>query len=302
MSKNYSASNSWLIISTTMILLTFPFALRLLAASDKSNYNNFQEALSKSVNLQEKGFSLVFDRSNIEDDFSSLGNSLLPQIARKETEEDSDIEVPNRGRPGNRGDGGGRPANPRCPQMKQPLLALVPQTNWGETLASHPTFWLYVPSNGYMTFVLEDEKTQKKVYKAKFDVESNAGIISFKLPSDAPSLEVGKVYLWQALFYCDKNQEDFDFSVNAFILRVQKTDTLISQLKSAKTPKEKINVYAKNGLWHETITGLGNLRRNNTQYKWVKVRWNRLLEQDEIRFKKYDLTSEPIQNCCNIGK
>ena len=26
------------------------------------------------------------------------------------------------------------------------------------------------------------------------------------------------------------------------------------------------------GLWHETITGLGNLRRNNTQYKWVKVR------------------------------
>ena len=26
------------------------------------------------------------------------------------------------------------------------------------------------------------------------------------------------------------------------------------------------------GLWHETITGLGNLRLNNTQYKWVKVR------------------------------
>ena len=74
MSKNYSASNSWLIISTTMILLTFPFALRLLAASDKSNYNNFKDALSKSVNLQEKGLSLVFDRSNIEDDFTAPNN------------------------------------------------------------------------------------------------------------------------------------------------------------------------------------------------------------------------------------
>ena len=42
-----------------------------------------------------------------------------------------------------------------CLQMKKPLLALIPQTNLGYTLASHPTFWLYIPglSNSINFFV-----------------------------------------------------------------------------------------------------------------------------------------------------
>ena len=301
MSKNYSASNNWLIISTTMILLTFPFPVRLLAASDKSNYNNFKEALSKSVNLQEKGLSLVFDRSNIEDDFSSLGNSLLPQIARKETEEDSDIEIPGESRPGNRGDGGGRdPNNPPelCPQMEKPFLALVPQSNFGYTLASYPTFWLYIP--GYsqsINFALEDEATGKEIYGTKFNVKSERGIISLKLPSAAPPLKVGQQYRWRFVFDCGDGPEDL--SVDGVVERMAPSNSLTSQLNSATTAMERINIYGKNGLWHETITELGNLRRSVPDDVAIAARWKSLLEQDYIRFPDYDLTLEKIQNCCN---
>ena len=303
MSKNYSASNSWLIISTTMILLTFPFALRLLAASDKSNYNNFQEALSKSVNLQEKGFSLVFDRSNIEDDFSSLGNSLLPQIARKETEEDSDIEIPGESRPGNRGDGGGRdPNNPPelCPQMEKPFLALVPQSNFGYTLASHPTFWLYIP--GYsdsINFTLKDEDTGEEIYQTKFNLESEQGIISLKLPSAAPRLKVGKEYRWRFVFNCRNDPKNL--FVEGVVARKATTENLTSQLNSAATVMEMIDIYEENGLWHETITTLGNLRRSYPDNVAIAARWKRLLERDDIRFPNYALTDKEIQYCCNIG-
>ncbi|NER02749.1 MAG: hypothetical protein F6K17_09005, partial [Okeania sp. SIO3C4] len=46
-----------------------------------------------------------------------------------------EFEIPTKSRPANRGDAGGRPGNappPKlCPQMEKPLLALVPQTNFG---------------------------------------------------------------------------------------------------------------------------------------------------------------------------
>ncbi|NET46417.1 DUF928 domain-containing protein [Okeania sp. SIO2B3] len=39
---------------------------------------------------------------------------------------------------------------------------------------------------------------------------------------------------------------------------------------------EKIDIYAENGLWHETITELGNSRRSNPDDTAIAARWNSL--------------------------
>ncbi|MDJ0519303.1 MAG: DUF928 domain-containing protein [Trichodesmium sp. MO_231.B1] len=217
-----------------------------------------------------------------------------------------EFKIPTTSRPGDRGDGGGRdpkdPNNPPklCPQMEKPLLALIPQSNLGYTLASHPTFWLYIP--GYsksINFTLIDEATGKEIYQTKFNFEFERGIISLKLPSAAPPLKVGKQYRWRFVFDCGSGADNLP--VDGVVERVAATDSLTSRLNSAATVMEKIDIYAALGLWYETITELGNLRRSNPDDVAIKARWNSLLQQDYIRFPDYDLTSERIQDCCNVG-
>ena len=187
-----------------------------------------------------------------------------------------------------------------CPQMKKPLLALIPQTNLGYTLASHPTFWLYIP--GYsdsINFTLKDKDTGEEIYQTKFNVESEEGIISLKLPSFVPRLKLGKEYRWRFVFNC--RNEPKNLSVEGVVARKATTENLTSQLNSAATVMEMIDIYEENGLWHETITTLGNLRRSYPDNVAIAARWKRLLERDDIRFPNYDLTDKEIQYCCNIG-
>ena len=215
-----------------------------------------------------------------------------------------EFKIPTKSRPGDRADGTSRDPNappPKlCPQMEKPLLALVPETNFGQTLAIHPTFWLYIP--GYsksIDFTLIDEVTGDKIYQTNFNVESEQGIISLKLPSAAPPLKVGKQYRWKFVFDCGEGAEDL--SVDGVVERVPASDRLTSQLSSATTVMEKIDIYAENGWWHETITELGNLRRSNPDDTAIAAKWNSLWQQDYIRFDYYDLTLEPIQDCCDVG-
>ena len=67
------------------------------------------------------------------------------------------------------------------------------------------------------------------------------------------------------------------------------------------TVMEKIDIYAENGLWHETITELGNLRRSSPDDVAIANKWNSLWQQENIRFEDYDLTLEQIQDCCDVG-
>ncbi|MEB3342381.1 DUF928 domain-containing protein [Okeania sp.] len=71
----------------------------------------------------------------------------------------------------------------RAPPMEKPLLVLVPKINLGQTLASHPTFWLYIPGvSKSIDFRLIDDnsETGEKIYQTNLKVESEPGIISFQ--------------------------------------------------------------------------------------------------------------------------
>ncbi|HAX80584.1 MAG TPA: hypothetical protein DCY88_33300 [Cyanobacteria bacterium UBA11372] len=163
---------------------------------------------------------------------------LLPEVLK--------YEPPLRGAPGNRGD-----ATSRLPYD---FLVIVPATNFGLTAAAYPTFWLYVPtpppSSIPLELVLRDEQ-QNAVYRTTFELNREAGIVSFRLPEAAPPLEIGKKYHW--FFFWDKVARD------SWIERVAMPPELESQLKNA-TPRKRIHLLAKNGLWYESFTELAEFR------------------------------------------
>ncbi|MDJ0517495.1 MAG: DUF928 domain-containing protein [Trichodesmium sp. MO_231.B1] len=179
------------------------------------------------------------------------------------------------------------------PNDKKPFLVLIPpEYDTVATLASNPTFWLYIPRSSSINFVLKDFDGNKIIYETKFNVESKPGFISWQLPSSAPPLE--NFYNWEFTFDCG---DDSDVIVQGSIFREETTDSLISELKSAETVIDKIDIYQNNILFPESVNELVNLRRSNPDDPGIKDRFKILLG------KWYnDLIDDPIQDCCEIGK
>lgn len=212
--------------------------------------------------------------------------------------------LPSRGAPGRRK---GAASRGECPSVSKPLTALVPATGesssesrgklavataksvLGLTAAEHPTFWFYVPytlaSERSTEFVLLDEQNNY-VYKSTFTPTGVPGIISFRLPSTAAPLELGKMYHWYFLVNCDPDDPVF---VEGWIQRVALNPVLSQQLAVAP-PRERVDLYATNGIWYEALTTLAELYRATPADTRLATDWTTLLQAVDLN----NITSEPL--------
>jgi hypothetical protein len=201
--------------------------------------------------------------------------------------------------PGNRVGGGKRGCgniNQQLTTSKQKgLTALVPVYQFpnaelvlGLTTTSHPTFWFYVPDVTIVSadFVLQNE-AEETIYQSPISLSRTPGIISLPLPSKAPSLEIGKRYHWYFNIYC--NQEQSPIFVSGWIKRIELNPVLKSQLENA-TLKQRVTLYAANGIWYESLSTSAELRRINPKH----ADWTRILQAVSLN----DIASEPIVDCC----
>lgn len=217
-------------------------------------------------------FSLFFTWVMVSPEFTG-GQQPLPEKHK----------LPERGAPGNRRDSGHRDPNP-CD-----FLVLTPEKNWGSTAAANPTFWLYIPhkidSSLPLELVLRDVKYDV-VYRQIFRITQGEGIVSLQIPKETSPLQVGNQYKWQ--FFC-KN-----YSNDGWIARVALEKEVEEQLQQA-TPRERVLIFAQQGLWFETFTELAELRRKSTNAQLDKD-WLSLLEHPMVRLQ--EIASEPLLPCC----
>jgi hypothetical protein len=193
----------------------------------------------------------------------------------------------DRGLPGRREGGGTRgdclrsaSANPTRPTT---LTALMPDKNLGLTTSDTPTLFWYVPENAASAaeFILMDEN-DSEVYKARFRVTGEAGIISLSLPEEAglPPLAVGKDYHWSFALICS-TQETSDNSgiiyTEGWIQRIEPDAQLQARLASAAEP-DRAAIYAEAGIWQDAIASLAAQRRTQPTNAEVTTRWNKLME------------------------
>ncbi|MGB3757714.1 MAG: DUF928 domain-containing protein [Rivularia sp. (in: cyanobacteria)] len=199
--------------------------------------------------------------------------------------------LPSKGAPGQRTYAAARAD---CPAIGKPMTALVPPTNIGLTISERPTFWFYIPyqptSTNPVEFLLLNEKNE--AYKTTFRLTSTPGIISLTLPQNAPALESGKKYNWVLSFICDPENRLKDTFVKGYIERVSINSNLKNHLERVSTPRERILLFAENGLWYDALTLLAEERRKKPNDTQVAKDWKDLLESSEVQLE--EIVSEPI--------
>jgi Domain of Unknown Function (DUF928) len=179
-----------------------------------------------------------------------------------------------------------------CPIVAQPLTAIVPEYRsaqgnqvWGLTKMEHPTFWFYVPyakpALVDISFTLQDESNpgeKKIVYQnSKISAASTPGMMRITLPKSSPALAANQPYRWflELNMGCTSGQRPI--FVEGWIQRTELDHTLSKQIDRA-TPTDKVSLYAENGLWHDALTTLANLRATKPQDPKLTQDWQNLLD------------------------
>jgi hypothetical protein len=153
----------------------------------------------------------------------------------------------------------------------------VPATTARLTVAEHPTFLVYVPQTSAkeIFFGLVDENNNFH-YQAKIPISSQEGILSFKLPDNAPPLEIDKNYRWTFIIIGEQGLRPGSPGVQGEIRRVRPPSELISQLQN-KPLLERAALYAKNGIWFDTVASLAEAKRLEPSEATLASKWQELL-------------------------
>jgi Domain of Unknown Function (DUF928). len=158
------------------------------------------------------------------------------------------------------------------------VVALMPNTNMGLTVAEKPTVFFRVSKTSVQEakFNLLNEKGNTIIYDKTIPLNNTGDVMSFTLPADAPALEVGKEYQWELVINCDPDDPNGNPRVQSAIKRVQPSPTLVSKLAQAN-PSDRPFLYAEEGIWIDALSTLAKLRVANPNNSELKEEWTTLL-------------------------
>jgi hypothetical protein len=150
---------------------------------------------------------------------------------------------------------------------------------WGLTTTERPTLWFYVPISQSpdhpAEFVLQDQDSNP-IHQQDVTLPNQPGVIGITLSANAPSLALNKRYRWFFTIYCDRTQQLPPMYVEGVIKRVSLSQVATEQLKIAQ-PLQKFAVYNQNGIWHDAVTLLAQLRQKDPQNAKLQSQWQDLL-------------------------
>jgi len=168
------------------------------------------------------------------------------------------------------------------------LIALLPDLQIEsnpvpQTISEHPTIYFFTSkannAKAYFRLYEESNKKGKHIYVKSFDINNEDGIIAFKIPDEAPILEIGKKY--RLRFDIEYKSGDSK-TVNGYIKRVLPSPKLVEQLKTTTKPIELAALYAQAGLWFETLQTLAEAQLTLPQNPEITEEWLELLKSAKI--------------------
>jgi hypothetical protein len=172
-----------------------------------------------------------------------------------------------------------------CPTQLNSSLAL--------TISPKPTFWFYVPAKDSKRlsgeFILYEG--DRSIYREKITLSGTPGIISFQ-PNE--SLKNNTEYRWSFALVINPQNPTQNPTVSGQIKRIFPNANLNSRIQAASSQRERIAIYASNGIWHEALTTLGDLYRNNPQNNNLTADWSSLLSSVGLGA----FATVPLSPCC----
>lgn len=161
------------------------------------------------------------------------------------------------------------------------LTVLMPSNNVGTTAEPNPQLYIYIPESQVeaVDVEIDDGTSLEPIYTKSFDLsnkpDNRKGIV--KLDLEDFELEPGKTYKWAFRPFClDEAGEpqhispDLGGDFQRRVLTPQQRTELNRDLARAETPKEKAEVYAKAGLWNETLETVEQLRDSDPN-AWTEL-------------------------------
>ncbi len=233
--------------------------------------------------------SMLISLPGLAESKSNLVMASLPQIPWKISQRFTPI---NRGTLSTTTGGGTRGV---CEaDSEQKLISLIPKDNIGSTLSGRPTFYWFVSTSQAKTveFAILDED-KKLFYKTTFALPPTSGIIGFSLPKEAPELKLGQPYRWYMAIACNPGVTEDQLFSEGLVERMTLSSKLAKEIKYAK-PEQLSTVYAKHGIWHETLTTLVKRRCTQPTRPTVVDDWQQLLQSVDLE----NLVDVPLVNIC----
>lgn len=229
----------------------------------------------------------------------TLTSSPLPMgtsLRREITGSSSEIEIaqyrPPRGlgTPPSVGGGtrGGRCDGDHDPERTPPMLTLLMPNlssepkNFGATGSESPDFLVYIPQTvaRQAEFVLKDEE-DNDIYRTTFDISGEEAIATLNLPPDEIKLQSGLNYSWYFSLICNPQNFSKNVETQGWTQRVEFNPNLMTRLE-ATDPITRSQLYAENGIWHEAIALLAQLRQEQPTDPILAQRWQNLLESANL--------------------
>ncbi len=139
-----------------------------------------------------------------------------------------------------------------------PLTVLASRNYVGRTISRHPTFAWFVPGDSAskpMQFTIYEWVPGGKPKEVhQMSLQSSPGIMTLSPFSDSePGLQLGKEYVWQVVINCDPDNPSGDLVSQASIEVVEIPAAVQRELNTAVNSAEKVNIYAKAGLWYNAL-------------------------------------------------
>jgi hypothetical protein len=183
----------------------------------------------------------------------------------------------------------------RAPELDAPpppvpiqdqLVALLPPSRIGRTLAERPTFFIYLPNWGAdrAFFSLQDEQGNH-VYQVTLDVGSaNGRIVAVTLPDSVAPLTAGVNYLWYFAPLAPGSSLRPDTpGFNGWVRRVSPGEVEPAVAAGTSTPIDRASQYATQGIWYDTLTVLATAMQgspaNSELTSELNEEWTSLLSQ-----------------------
>ena len=189
------------------------------------------------------------------------------------------FEPPPDGEPPDTSGGGSRdPDQSRCSSNEEPIKALMPKDNhFGWTLQEIPSIYVYLPKTSAKQVVLAFQDETEEYHETVFlPIKADEKVVSFSLPKDRPSLEIGKNYKWKLTLVCGDVVDVEHPQLEGWVKRID-INSINTSLKD-KTAIEQARWYAKNGYWYDYIKVLKAAREANPKNSNLDSLWLDLLK------------------------
>ncbi|MFQ3616492.1 MAG: DUF928 domain-containing protein [Cyanobacteriota bacterium] len=186
------------------------------------------------------------------------------------------------------------------------LLPLVPPTDPVDveqgkisvepTVSDQPMVFVYVPqtvarqaqfSVAIATDTPSGRTVEEALYEYRLPLPQQPSVIGIPLRP----LDEGRLYRWVFQLQCDPTGDrSGDPLTDGWLQRVAPNSSLSLRLNRA-TPQELPTLYARSGLWQDTITSLGTLRADRPDDASLAIDWASLLASVRLD----ELASAPLR-------